>query len=54
MGELIFSFAYGSALIIMGLVTRLFLRKMEVGSPTTKSIESVEGTESNVKFEKVV
>lgn len=54
MGELIFSFAYGSALIIMGLVTRFFLKRMEAGSPATKSTKSIESNKSNVKFEKVV
>lgn len=29
MGELIFTIAYGSALIVMGFITRGFLKKME-------------------------
>lgn len=35
MGELIFSFAYGGALIVMGFITRGFLKKMEA-EPTVE------------------
>ncbi len=51
MGELIFSFAYGSALIVMGLVTRFFLKKMDT---ERSKVKSVDGTKSHVKYEKAV
>lgn len=51
MGELIFSFAYGGALIIMGFVTRFFIKKMDAGR---KSIESVENIVGNDNYKKAV
>lgn len=57
MGELIFSFVYGGSLIVMGLVTRMFLKKMEKTKKMDFSDESIELIEEldNVKhYEKVV
>lgn len=51
MGELIFSFAYGGALIFMGFVTRFFIKKMDA---ERKGVESVESIVSNDNFKKAV
>ncbi|MER2089692.1 hypothetical protein [Sporosarcina sp. JAI121] len=51
MGEFIFSFSYGGALIVMGFVTRFFIKRMDA---ERKGVESVEMTVSNENLTKVV
>jgi hypothetical protein len=54
MGELIFSFAYGSALIIMGFITRFFLKRMEVEARQREGVEKIEGLKNNDNYKKAV
>lgn len=54
MGELIFSFVYGGSLIVMGFVTRFFLKKMEKENISEESIESLQSYDNSKNYKKVV
>ncbi|MCZ2257342.1 hypothetical protein [Sporosarcina sp. G11-34] len=54
MGELIFSVCYGSSLIVMGFVTKGFLKKMEREAREAESTESIGSVKTASNYKEVV